>query len=83
MAQEYKWKIFYDSSTQNIDDIISSAEEEVVKEEILSKDKEELDSLMNEIEEQFKMPPLLFEDKGIVYSLAQNPYFSSKFSKSQ
>ncbi|MFN8577202.1 MAG: hypothetical protein U0354_10130 [Candidatus Sericytochromatia bacterium] len=83
MAQEYKWKVFYDSSTQNIEDIISSAEEEVIKEEILSKDKEELDSLMNEIEDQFKMPPLLFEDKGIVYSLAQNPYFCSKFSKTQ
>jgi hypothetical protein len=83
MAQDYKWKVFYDSSIHNINDIISSAEEEIVKEELLGKNKEELDSLMNEIEEQFKMPPLLFEDKGVVYSLAQNPYFCGKLSKSQ
>lgn len=83
MAHDYKRKFFYDSSVHNIDEIVSSAEEELVKEELLSKDKEELDILMNEIEEQFKMPPLLFEDKGILYSLAQNPYFYGKLSKSQ
>lgn len=83
MGHDYKWKFFFDSSIHNIEEVVSNAEHEMIKEELLSKDKEELDSLMNEIEEQFKMPPLLFEDKGILYSLAQNPYFCGKLSKNQ
>lgn len=83
MAHDYKCKFFYDSSIHNIDEIVASTEEEIVKEELLGKDKEELDLMMNEIENQFKMPPLLFEDKGILYSLAQNPFFCGRLNKSQ
>ncbi len=47
MAHDYKWKFFYDSSVHNIEDVIASAEHELIKEELLSKDKEELDVLIN------------------------------------
>lgn len=83
MSHDYKWKFFYDSSVHNIEEIVASAEQELIKEELLSKDKDELDTLINEIEEQFKMIPLLFEDKGVLYSLAQNPYFCGKLSRNQ
>jgi hypothetical protein len=82
MAQDYKWKFFYDSSRHNIDELISFAEEELIKEEISENMKSDLSSFLSTIEENCKVPTLFFEDKGIVYGLTENLYFYNKLNQS-
>ena len=81
MAQDYKWKFFYNSSHHNIEDIIAFAEEEIIREESLDDLKTDINSFMSQIENDVRVPSMFFEDKGIMYGLSDNLYLHSKTGK--
>jgi hypothetical protein len=80
MAHDIKWKFFYDSSRHDLDELISFAEEELIKEEISENMKSDLPGFLATIDENCKTPTLFFEDKGIVYGLTENLYFHNKLN---
>ncbi len=82
MAQDYKWKFFYDSSRHDIDEVIAYAEDEITKENFSENMKSDLSSFLSTIDENCKVPTLFFEDKGIVYGLTDNLYFYNKLNHS-
>ncbi len=79
MAQDFKWKFFYDSSRHDIKQLIDYAEEEINKEE-QADHKNDIISLLADLDENYKNPTLFFEDKGIVYGLTDNIYFYNKLN---
>ncbi len=80
MAQDYKWKFFYDSSRHDLKEVLASAEKEIIKEEIPENSKSDLISFLSAFDEIGHIPTLFFEDKGIVYGLTDNIYFYNKLN---
>ncbi|MBC7475595.1 MAG: hypothetical protein H7263_15010 [Candidatus Sericytochromatia bacterium] len=83
MAQEYKWKFFYNSDNHNIDEIITFAEEQSIKGSYSDNSKGKLSGLISQIEDNLGYSPVFFEDKGMIYGLSGNFYLNSKLSKEQ
>jgi len=75
MRKNVKWIFFYDPKINDYDEMIKSVEEEINKEEI----SENFNSfLMSEIDNNFDLPMVFFEDQGIIYGFSENIYFSNK-----
>lgn len=76
MAQDFKWKFFFDEKKDDIDELISYAEEEIIKEEMLDdllsdKNPDNLENMLS-ISDPMNAEIAFFEDKGIVYGLSTN-----------
>ena len=82
MAQDYKFKLFYDSSRHDIKQLVTYAEEEIIKQNVDNDNKGDIINLFSDIDNNLKTPTLFFEDKGIVYGLADNIYFYNKLNHS-
>lgn len=82
MAQEHKKKFFYEAtSKRSLEEIVSVAEDEIIKENKDEEIQKEMLDFISALKETSKSTDVFFEDKGIIYSLSENPILLNKIKK--
>ena len=81
MAQDNKKKFFTGRSYQELDEILSYTEEELIKEELNENLKNDFFEFLEGLEETSNSGYFFFEDKGMIYGLSENVLLQSKLKK--